>query len=215
MARAPSAAGKTRLARDVAAERLVTLRAALLADTLDVAGRASEALAMDVLIFYTPATAASEMLDASGGRFCLVSQGEGDLGGRMRTAFAHLLDTLGYASAILVGTDIPLLNGAHLAAARGELEASGGVVLGPADDGGYFLIGMTTVHAGLFDQIVWGSPAVLGDTLAAAERHGIAAHVLAPTYDIDTIEDLHRLERDLSSAPPEVGAHVRAWFGAR
>jgi hypothetical protein len=56
---------------------------------------------------------------------------------------------------------------------------------------------------------------VLADTLRSAERDGIAAQLLAGTYDVDTIEDLQRLERDLSPAPPEVAPRMRAWFGAR
>jgi len=215
MARAPSAAGKTRLARDVPPARLTALRAALLADTLEVVGRAAETLAIDAVVFYTPAGAAPEMLAASGRPFPHVCQSDGDLGDRMRSALAHLLDDRGHASAMLVGADIPFLSASHLADARNALEASGGVVLGPADDGGYFLIGMTKVHAGLFDGIEWGSASVLAATLRAAGRHGIETRLLAGSYDVDTIEDLQRVEHDLATSAPDVAPHVRAWFGFR
>ena len=215
IARAPSAAGKTRLAREVPPVRLTALRAALLADTLEVVGRAAETLSMDAVLFSTPARAVPEMLGASGRPFPHVSQSDGDLGDRMRSALAHLLDDRGHASAMLVGTDIPFLRASHLADARSALEAGGGIVLGPADDGGYFLIGMTAVHAALFDDIEWGTSSVLAATLRAAGRHGIGARLIAGTYDVDTIEDLQRLERDLASASPDVAPHVRAWFGAR
>jgi rSAM/selenodomain-associated transferase 1 len=215
MARAPSAGGKTRLARDLSSARLTTLRAALLADTLDLVQRAAATRAIDPVVFYTPADAGPEIGAASDCRFPHVSQSDGDLGDRMRSALAHLLDDLGYGSAMLVGTDIPLLTAAHLSEARQALESTGGIVLGPADDGGYVLIGMTKVHAALFEGIEWGSAGVLTDTLRAAERHGIKAHLVAGSYDVDTIEDLRRLERDLASAAPDVAPHVRAWFGAR
>jgi hypothetical protein len=95
------------------------------------------------------------------------------------------------------------------------LQASGGVVLGPADDGGYFLIGMTKLHTELFDDVEWGTSSVVTDTLRIAERLGVEARLIGGCYDIDTIEDLRRLERDLTSAAPEVAPHVRAWYSAR
>ena len=118
----------------------------------------------------------------------------------MRSALEELLGPRGYGAAMLVGADIPLLNAQHLLDARDTLQSSGGVVLGPADDGGYYLIGMTKVHGGLFERIEWGTGSVLTDTLRAAERLGIEARLIGSTYDIDTIEDLRRLERDLASA---------------
>ena len=60
----------------------------------------------------------------------------------MLAALRHLLDADGYDAALLVGSDIPLLSADHLVEAIETLQASGGVVLGPADDGGYYLIGM-------------------------------------------------------------------------
>ena len=96
--------------------------------------------------------------------------------------------------------------------ARDTLQASGGLVLGPADDGGYYLIGMTEVHDGLFEQIEWGTDSVLTDTLRAAERLGIEARLIGSTYDIDTIDDLRRLERDLASMATAVAPQVRRWF---
>jgi glycosyltransferase A (GT-A) superfamily protein (DUF2064 family) len=131
----------------------------------------------------------------------------------MRSALEELLGPRGYGAAMLVGADIPLLSAQHVCDARDTLQASGGVVLGPADDGGYYLIGMTQVDGGLFERIEWGTDTVLTDTLHAAERLSIEARLIASTYDIDTIEDLRRLERDLASASSEVAPHVRRWFG--
>jgi uncharacterized protein len=113
---------------------------------------------------------------------------------------------------MLVGADIPLLSARHLLDAGDALRASGGVVLGPADDGGYYLIGMTQVEGALFEGIAWGTGGVLADTLRRAERLSIEARLIARTYDIDTIEDLRRLERDLATAASEAAPHVRRWF---
>jgi len=212
MARAPSAAGKTRLEPHLSPSRLAALRAALLADTLDVVGAAADANIAEGVIFFTPAGAAFEIAAAANGRFPCVCQSDGDLGQRMRAALEELLGPRGYRTAMLVGADIPLLSAQHLLNARDTLEASGGVVLGPADDGGYYLIGMTKVEGGLFDGIEWGTGSVLTDTLRAAERLSIEARLIGGTYDIDTIEDLRRLERELAVAASEVAPHVRRWF---
>ena len=77
-------------------------------------------------------------------------------------------------------------------------------MLGPADDGGYYLIGMTRPHAALFDGIAWGSESVLTDTLRTAERIGVEARLVRSAYDVDTFDDLLRLERDLAWAPADL-----------
>jgi rSAM/selenodomain-associated transferase 1 len=215
MARAPSSGGKSRLADDISSARLHALRTALVADTLDVVGRAADELAFDPLIFVTPRDGAAEIVASSDRSWTATPQSDGDLGERMRSALAHLIDERGYALAILVGTDIPLLGAAHLAAARDLLHANSGVVLGPADDGGYFLIGMTSVHGALFEGVEWGSAGVLTDTLRIAERLGVEVRLVGSCYDIDTLDDLDRLQHDLVSAAPDVAPHARAWFSAR
>ena len=212
MARAPSAAGKTRLAPHLSLSRLAALRAALLADTLDVIGAAARAGGVDAVLFFTPAGAEPEIAALTNHPFHSMCQSDGDLGQRMRSALEELLGPREYDAAMLVGADIPLLNARHLADARDTLQSSGGLVLGPADDGGYYLIGMTKVHEGLFEQIEWGTGSVLTDTLRAAERLGIEARLIGSTYDIDTIEDLRRLEGDLAAAASGIAPHVRRWF---
>jgi rSAM/selenodomain-associated transferase 1 len=213
MARAPSAVGKTRLAPHFSAARLAALRSALLADTLDVVARAARLAASDAVIFFTPADGEIE-IEALTNAFPRVCQSEGDLGERMRSALEHLIGRGGYGAALLVGADIPFLSATHIVEAREMLQAHGGVVLGPADDGGYYLIGMTKLHGALFEQIEWSTATVLTDTLRSADRLGIEARLIGSTYDVDTIDDLRRLEGDLASATPETAPHVRAWFNA-
>jgi rSAM/selenodomain-associated transferase 1 len=207
MARAPSSAGKTRLAPHLSPDRLAALRAALLADTL----RAVERLP-DVVIFFTPDEAEPEVASIAGPAIRRVVQSVGDLGNRMLAALRHLLEADAYDAALLVGSDIPLLGVDHLNGAIETLGASGGVVLGPADDGGYYLIGMRQVHAALFEGIAWGSDSVLTDTLRAAERIGVEARLVRSAYDVDTLDDLRRLERDLTSAPPDTCPSIRRWL---
>jgi uncharacterized protein len=165
----------------------------------------------DTVVFYTPDDAGREMAVLAPSIRC-VPQGGGDLGRRMASALDHLITECGSRAAILVGADIPLLSADHFSAARAILEKNGGVVLGPADDGGYYLIGMTELHLGLFDRIPWGTETVLIDTLRAGERMGIEARLIGSAYDLDTIEDLRRLEGDLASAPGSVAPNLREWF---
>ena len=209
MARAPSSGGKTRLAPHLSENRLQALRRALLADTL----RAVEGKA-ETIIFVEPGDAGPEVETLSPAPVSCVPQVDGDLGRRMRASITHLLRVLNCYAAILVGSDIPLLTGDHLHEARETLAATNGVVLGPADDGGYYLIGMKRLHSELFEGVAWGSSSVLTDTLRIAERAGIEARLIRSAYDLDTIEDLRRLEGDLRLARPEVAPHVRAWFSA-
>jgi rSAM/selenodomain-associated transferase 1 len=207
MARAPSSIGKTRLAPHLSPDRLRALRAALLADTL----RAVESLP-DVFIFFTPDEAEPEIASLAGGALSRLPQCAGDLGARMLGALRYLLDDRKYEAALLVGSDIPFLTATHLREAAETLQAYGGLVLGPADDGGYYLIGMTQPHTALFDGIAWGSESVLTDTLRDAERTGVEARLVRSAYDVDTIDDLLRLERDLGWAPVDVCPAVRRWF---
>jgi glycosyltransferase A (GT-A) superfamily protein (DUF2064 family) len=66
----------------------------------------------------------------------------------------------------------------------------------------------------LFEQIAWGTTSVLTDTLKAAGGLGVEARLVRGAYDIDTIEDLRRLERDLRAAPQGIGTNLRQWFMA-
>lgn len=179
----------------------------MLADTL----RALDSLA-DVTIFFTPDDAEQEIAALSTATTRRVPQGGGDLGARMLGALRHLLEARSCGAALLVGSDIPLLGADHLLEAAETLRAKGGVVLGPADDGGYYLIGMTQARAELFEGIAWGTESVLTDTLRAADRIGVEARLARSAYDVDTIDDLRRLERDLAAAPAGVCPGVRRWL---
>ena len=213
MARAPSSGGKTRLAPHLSESRRLALRRALLADTLRTVAPPPSPSG-EVIVFVEPGDASGEVEVLSAAPVACVPQVDGDLGRRMCAALTHLLETLNCDAAILVGSDIPLLTADHLDEARDTLETMGGVVLGPADDGGYYLIGMRAVHAELFEAVEWGTASVLTDTLRIAKRAGIEARLIRGAYDVDTIEDLRRLEGDLRAAPPDLAPHVRAWFRA-
>ena len=120
----------------------------------------------------------------------LSDQGVGDLGERMHRAFARVL--VGHDRALVIGTDAPGVDAAYLRDAARQL-ATRDVVIGPALDGGYSLIGLRRPAAGLFEGIAWSSPQVLTQTRAAVQRLGLAHVELAALADIDEPADLRHL----------------------
>ncbi len=112
----------------------------------------------------------------------LVEQGESDLGARL---------TRVGAPAILLGADVPALAPHHLTAAAQAL-AGGEVVIGPALDGGYYLLGFARRLPFLFTRMPWGTSAVLEETLARLREQGIAPHLLETLADCDRPADLAR-----------------------
>jgi len=118
----------------------------------------------------------------------LRDQGPGDLGARMRRAVVTALAE-GARRVVLIGTDCPDLTPAYVGAAF-EALARSDLVLGPANDGGYVLIGMRADHAALFRDVAWGGPDVLATTRAKASALGLTTACLGALSDIDHPEDL-------------------------
>lgn len=116
-------------------------------------------------------------------------QGEGDLGARMHRAFESALAR--GARAILVGSDIPALSGRYLRDADRELEGRDAVI-GPAEDGGYVLIGLSRCHPELFRDIPWGGRDVLAQTRRRIAALRLSSSELAALWDLDRPEDLDR-----------------------
>ncbi len=121
----------------------------------------------------------------------VVAQGTGDLGARLTAAFAHLLRNPG-DRAVIVGSDSPDLPLAYLKRAFRVLKHRD-VVLGPAVDGGYYLVGLRAPAPSVFRDIPWGSANVLDATLDAIEREGLTLAVLPPWYDVDDAASLRFL----------------------
>lgn len=113
------------------------------------------------------------------------------LGERMYRALQHGLES--YASVVLVGSDCPGLDAGYLARAVSALGRAR-VVLGPAVDGGYVLIGATEISADVFTNIDWGSASVYRQTVARLEDQDITWSALAEKRDIDRPEDLPHWE---------------------
>lgn len=129
-----------------------------------------------------------EMARMFGRQVDYFEQGEGDLGHRLARATTEAFEN-GDDRVIIIGTDCPLLTAELLDQAFEALDKHD-VVLGPAQDGGYYLIGMRANHPELFIGIAWGGPQVLAQTLAACRQRGLGYALLPSLADVDTPDDL-------------------------
>ena len=188
---------KTRLVPPLSFDDAAELARALLLDQLQNLARFTAA---QLFIAFTPPSAASffeALLPREVSCFC--QQGD-SLGDRMRHAFAVLFSR-GFSRVVLIGGDLPAVPLEVLADAVAALENDSEVVLGPSLDGGYYLVGMSRLVSEIFEGILWSQPDVL--TLTAAKLVSLKKNykLISPWYDIDTIDDLRRLESDFAAAP--------------
>ena len=119
-------------------------------------------------------------------------QGDGDLGDRLGRAFSHAFRT-GAGRTVIVGSDCPDLTDEMARTAFDRL-ADHDLVLGPATDGGYYLIGLRAEVPQLFADVPWGTSGVMGQTLRVAARLGLSVAQLEPLSDVDRPEDLEVLK---------------------
>jgi rSAM/selenodomain-associated transferase 1 len=124
----------------------------------------------------------------------LTGQGPSDLGRRMHCAVERVLSQ--EQAALLVGSDCPALVPDHFREAARALAEGDDAVLGPAEDGGYVLIGLRRVNASLFERIGWGGPDVLRETRARLAALDWRWRELATLWDVDRPEDLARLRAE-------------------
>jgi uncharacterized protein len=178
---------KTRLIPALGAEGAAALHRRLVLRTLRAASQACRAVRADLEVRFDGGTArAMSHWLGDGARFR--PQGAGDLGERMAGALEESFHA-GSRATVIIGSDCPGLSPDVIAAAFTRL-AESPVVLGPATDGGYYLIGLGRPMPELFRGIPWGTERVLADTLAVLQRRGCEPALLDPLEDIDRPEDL-------------------------
>ena len=190
---------KTRLAATLGPER-----AAAIYRTLGEAVLGGLPMEDKVWVMFDPperqAEIAEWMRGASGGReLRFVAQAPGDLGTRLIHAFGTAFAE-GCEVAAAIGSDCVELSPAHFAEAWQAL-ASHDVVLGPAVDGGYYLLALRAPHPELFRDIAWSTDAVCRETLARAAAAGLRVHLLPTLRDVDTEEDWRKLSIERGAAP--------------
>lgn len=119
------------------------------------------------------------------------AQTPGDLGSRLRRAFEEAFDA-GHTRVVVIGSDCPGLTSKHIALAVASLETAD-LVVGPALDGGYYLVGLSRPAGGLFEQIPWGTAAVYQTTLDRGRQLNLSIELLEPLHDVDRPADLRHL----------------------
>jgi uncharacterized protein len=205
---------KTRLHAALGPGAATLLYRCLVLDMLGVAARVPGVVPVAA---FSPVGAGSAMAGlVPGGMRCLAQRGD-DLGARMANLIADLL-AAGHPAVLVTGSDLPTVPIEYLAEAARVLSGGGAdVVLGPAEDGGYYLVGLRRPAPELFVDVAWGTAAVLEVTLARARALGLRAYLLSEWHDVDTVDDVARLRRDLAGAgatPPEGAWRTRRWLAA-
>lgn len=207
---------KTRLAAATSPAWAAQVADAFLHDTL----ARLEGVAADRVLAFAPDDENAYFASVVGERYRLTLQGDGDLGRRMERFFSEQLAT-GAERVVLVGADSPTLPLDFITQAFRELERAD-VVLGPATDGGYYLIGLARRLPPIFDGISWSGPQVLAETVARLATHrshlaprDVLSHaeredygstspewrlaLLPPWYDVDTLDDWRMLQGHLAA----------------
>jgi rSAM/selenodomain-associated transferase 1 len=195
-------AAKTRLVPQIGAEAAADLYR-LLAEE-EVRGTAPDAGEYQRLLCFAPAEEGEAIARWFPGE-SLWPQPPGDLGGRMAEAFAEGFRR-GARRVAIVGTDVPWVSRGHVLRAFAALDDHD-LCLGPARDGGYYLLALPGPEPRIFEGIAWSTPRVLPDTLARAEALGLRTARLETLTDVDTLEDVRhewaRL-RPLLAARPDL-----------
>lgn len=173
---------KTRIAAEIGDGMALQLYRLMLAETFEKTDSLKNA---EVYYFYE----GSVPVIGSSDRRTYMPQAGADLGEKMRNAFRTLLNS-GYCRICLIGADSPDLPVSYIDEAFRRLDMCD-IVIGPARDGGYYLIGMKQMYERLFDNISWGTDRVFEETLSAIREYyaGSGYSLLPEWYDIDTIDD--------------------------
>ena len=175
---------KTRLAATVGNDKALHIYQQLLQYTAAI----TDELSVEKIVFYS-----SGLEDKDGFKNDVykkqVQEGN-DLGERMHHAFKYAFNQ-GGSEVIIIGSDCFTITAECIINAFNQLQ-NNAVVVGPATDGGYYLLGMKQLHSRLFEQINWSTNQVLASTIAICRANNLSFYLLPELSDIDTEEDLKR-----------------------
>lgn len=183
---------KTRLARSLGEPAAAELACAFLVDTWQLATRVGAARTVLAVSGEQQALPALQPAPE------MWAQGDGDLGERMERALSRALAE-GARWAIVLGADLPGLPASRLAQAVAALERGAPAVLGPAEDGGFYLLGLSRCPPGLLAGLPWSAAAMRHRTLQRLAGRGLEPELIDGWYDIDEPPDLERLRRDMAT----------------
>lgn len=199
---------KTRLAQSLPLVEVSELYRCLLEDTMALAQSLGDA---DVAIM-CPASDVEDLSRVAGERVPVVAQMGDGLAAGLTSVFRHFA-AAGHRRIVAFNSDSPHLPASVL---KNAFEALGAcdVVAGPTHDGGYYLVGATASHPGLFTGDGMGTTNALGALLASARALGLSVRLTDPFYDIDVMADLSRLAAELLRVPeraPRTAVWLKQW----
>jgi rSAM/selenodomain-associated transferase 1 len=216
MTKAPRAGDvKTRLVPPLTHNEAAQLNTSFLRDTATAICAAAADSARCVGV-YTPVGTEHTYGDILPLNFALIPQRGDSFGERLYFA-AEDLFACGFESVCLIDSDSPTIPAETFSQAVKLLQgAEDRVVLGPSDDGGYYLIGLKKLHSEMFERIEWSTERVLEQTLRRAVEINVEVKMLSPGYDVDDRAGLQRLCRELlgenSPLHPGIAPHTREFL---
>lgn len=181
---------KTRLAKTIGDKAALEIYKLLLQHTFEV----TKQIHCDTIIYYSEAIKKSVIKDT---RYQKKIQKGNNLGARMHNAFKAAF-AAHYEKAVIIGSDNYSLKPSHIKEAFKMMDTHD-AVLGPATDGGYYLLGMKSLHPDIFKEKAWGTATVLTETLK--DLKAVRVHLLETLNDIDTYEDalsVHHFQKFLN-----------------
>jgi rSAM/selenodomain-associated transferase 1 len=187
---------KTRLSPPLRLDECAALSACFIRDIAETIGDVAQGAGATGYAVYTPRGTEDVLRELLPPEFRLHAQCDGDFGARVATAMRELLAR--HAGVILVNADSPTLPASILREALSAVQAGNSIVLSPALDGGYTLIGLPVMREELFVDIPWSMPTVYADTVARAGALGLPVVNVAGWYDVDDPASLDLLLAELA-----------------
>lgn len=200
---------KTRLSPPLSPAAAADLYEQFLRDTLDLICQVPD---VQPIIAYLP-EGEEAYFSTLAPDFALLPQQGDDLGTRLDNALTHCL-TNGYEKAVIMDSDSPTLPVACLVEAFAALETAD-VVLGPCEDGGYYLIGLKRPAPRLLREVQMSTPNVIRDTLQLAAVEELTVAQLPIWYDVDTASELGRLQLEIQTMTAERATHTRRFLASQ
>jgi uncharacterized protein len=210
MAKAPEPGRvKTRLCPPLSHSEAAQLYQCFLVDKIAQVNGLQEAAPV---VSYTPDESKPVFKDLTPPHFALIPQRGDDLGARLLFTFDQLFRQ-GYTQVIVIDSDTPTLPTAYLEEALKLIAAhENDVVLGPTEDGGYYLIGLRQPHRELFERMPWSTSQVFPETRRRSQQSGLTVTCTESWYDVDTAEDLTRLMGSLDHLQDGLARQTRQFL---
>ncbi|NMM49512.1 TIGR04282 family arsenosugar biosynthesis glycosyltransferase [Marinigracilibium pacificum] len=181
---------KTRLAKDLGDDKALEIYTKLLLHTASLI----EEIEWPTFVYYKDEIVRNDLFSLPW--VIKKVQSNGDLGAKMKNAFVEVKEETEAEKIIIIGSDCYDLATDHLIMASEKLN-NHDVVIGPSNDGGYYLLGLKSIQSNLFNNIEWSTETVLAETIKKCKESGLSIHLIEELVDIDTIEDLKSIKNEL------------------